>query len=39
MPPARRPPMAFAYDAAIGAARAGMIETSFAEETETDLFV
>jgi ketol-acid reductoisomerase len=30
--------LAFAYGAAIGAARAGMIETTFAEETETDLF-
>jgi ketol-acid reductoisomerase len=30
--------VAFAYGAAIGAARAGMVETSFAEETETDLF-
>src|SRR5215471_4004204 len=30
--------LAFAYGAAIGAARAGMVETSFAEETETDLF-
>jgi ketol-acid reductoisomerase len=30
--------IAFAYGAAIGAARAGMVETSFAEETETDLF-
>jgi ketol-acid reductoisomerase len=29
---------AFAYGAAIGAARVGMVETSFAEETETDLF-
>jgi ketol-acid reductoisomerase len=29
---------AHAYGAAIGAARAGMVETSFAEETETDLF-
>jgi len=29
---------ALAYGAGIGAARAGMIETSFAEETETDLF-
>jgi len=29
---------AFAYGAAIGAARAGMVETSFKEETETDLF-
>ena len=29
---------AFAYGAGIGAARAGMVETSFAEETETDLF-
>ena len=30
--------LALAYGAAIGAARAGMVETSFAEETETDLF-
>jgi len=30
--------LAFTYGAAIGAARAGMVETSFAEETETDLF-
>ncbi len=30
--------LAFAYGAAIGAARVGMVETSFAEETETDLF-
>jgi ketol-acid reductoisomerase len=30
--------LALAYGAGIGAARAGMIETSFAEETETDLF-
>src|SRR6476659_9660623 len=30
--------LAFAYGAGIGAARAGMVETSFAEETETDLF-
>ena len=30
--------VAYAYGAAIGAARAGMVETSFAEETETDLF-
>jgi len=29
---------AHAYGAAIGAARAGMVQTSFAEETETDLF-
>ncbi|HVU78201.1 MAG TPA: ketol-acid reductoisomerase [Gaiellaceae bacterium] len=29
---------AHAYGAAIGAARAGMVETSFQEETETDLF-
>jgi ketol-acid reductoisomerase len=29
---------ALAYGAAIGAGRAGMIETTFAEETETDLF-
>src|SRR5205823_2238933 len=31
--------LAFAYGASIGAARVGMVETSFAEETETDLFV
>jgi ketol-acid reductoisomerase len=30
--------LAFAYGAAIGAARVGMVETTFAEETETDLF-
>ncbi|HQU13313.1 MAG TPA: ketol-acid reductoisomerase, partial [Thermodesulfobacteriota bacterium] len=30
--------LALAYAAAIGAARAGVIETSFREETETDLF-
>jgi ketol-acid reductoisomerase len=30
--------LALAYGAAIGAGRAGMIETTFAEETETDLF-
>jgi ketol-acid reductoisomerase len=30
--------LALAYGVGIGAARAGMIETSFAEETETDLF-
>jgi len=30
--------LAFAYGAALGAARAGMVVTSFAEETETDLF-
>jgi ketol-acid reductoisomerase len=30
--------LTLAYGAGIGAARAGMIETSFAEETETDLF-
>ena len=30
--------LALAYGAAIGAARAGMIETTFGEETETDLF-
>ena len=29
---------AFAYGAALGAARAGMVVTSFSEETETDLF-
>jgi ketol-acid reductoisomerase len=30
--------LALAYGAALGAGRAGMIETTFAEETETDLF-
>src|SRR5438045_1301664 len=30
--------LALAYGAGIGAGRAGMIRTSFAEETETDLF-
>ncbi|MDQ4030095.1 MAG: ketol-acid reductoisomerase [Actinomycetota bacterium] len=30
--------LALAYGAGIGADRAGMLETSFAEETETDLF-
>lgn len=30
--------LALAYAAAIGAARAGVLETTFAEETETDLF-
>jgi ketol-acid reductoisomerase len=30
--------LALAYGAAIGAARAGMVQTTFAEETETDLF-
>jgi ketol-acid reductoisomerase len=30
--------VALAYGAAIGAARAGMVESSFVEETETDLF-
>ncbi|HUU65041.1 MAG TPA: ketol-acid reductoisomerase [Dehalococcoidales bacterium] len=30
--------MALAYAAAIGCARAGVLETTFAEETETDLF-
>ena len=30
--------LALAYGAALGAARAGMVETSFKEETETDLF-
>jgi ketol-acid reductoisomerase len=30
--------LALAYGSALGAARAGMVETSFAEETETDLF-
>ena len=30
--------LALAYGAALGAARAGMVETTFSEETETDLF-
>jgi ketol-acid reductoisomerase len=30
--------LAFAYGVGIGAARAGMVETTFKEETETDLF-
>jgi ketol-acid reductoisomerase len=30
--------IAFGYGAALGAARAGMVVTTFAEETETDLF-
>ena len=30
--------LALAYGTALGAARAGMIQTTFAEETETDLF-
>jgi ketol-acid reductoisomerase len=30
--------LALAYGAALGAARAGLVETSFKEETETDLF-
>jgi len=30
--------VALAYGAALGAARVGMVETTFAEETETDLF-
>src|SRR5437879_1245725 len=30
--------LALAYGAALGAARAGMLETTFAEETESDLF-
>jgi ketol-acid reductoisomerase len=30
--------LALAYGAALGAGRAGMIETNFADETETDLF-
>jgi ketol-acid reductoisomerase len=30
--------IALSYGAAIGVARAGMVETTFAEETETDLF-
>ena len=35
---ARRRPTALAYAKGIGCTRAGVIETTFAEETETDLF-
>jgi ketol-acid reductoisomerase len=38
MPAARRKDIALAYAAAIGGARAGVLETTFKEETETDLF-
>src|SRR5215472_9046413 len=34
----KAPDLALSYAAAIGGARAGVIETSFKEETETDLF-
>jgi ketol-acid reductoisomerase len=34
----RAKPLAIAYAKAIGCTRAGLIETTFAEETETDLF-
>ena len=36
--PATRTALALAYGHGIGGARAGVIETTFAEETETDLF-
>jgi ketol-acid reductoisomerase len=35
---AKAKPLALSYAAAIGAGRAGILETTFAEETETDLF-
>ena len=35
---ARRSDLALSYAAAIGGGRAGIIETTFREETETDLF-
>ena len=38
MPPARRTPSALAYADGIGGTRGGVLETTFAEETETDLF-
>ena len=37
-PPAPRKAIALAYAKGIGGTRAGVIETTFAEETETDLF-
>ena len=36
--PARRTPSALAYAHGIGGTRGGVLETTFAEETETDLF-
>ena len=37
-PPARPSALALSYAHAIGATRAGVLETTFEEETETDLF-
>ena len=37
-PRARRAPLALSYAKGIGVTRAGVIETTFTEETETDLF-
>lgn len=37
-PPAKRPQKALAYAKGIGGTRSGVIETTFKEETETDLF-
>ena len=37
-PPARRMQLALSYADAIGGTRAGVLETTFEEETETDLF-
>ena len=37
-PPARRKALTLSYAKGIGVTRAGVIETTFAEETETDLF-
>jgi ketol-acid reductoisomerase len=36
--PQAMPAIAFAYAMGIGGARAGILETTFKEETETDLF-
>ena len=38
MRPARRERHALSYARALGVTRAGVLETTFAEETETDLF-
>ena len=38
MPPAKRSKRALAYAGALGCLKAGVIETTFREETESDLF-
>ena len=38
MPPARREKLALAHAKGVGGTRAGVLETTFKEETETDLF-